>query len=140
VVANVDKVSRIPHTNVISPTFEGNDGDDVWQVLSQHHPSVVYKIHAFFTEYASCTCKWALRGNFCKHQIIVLLMCLNLTLENIIEYCGTYRGIHYGGLKCTFVDSTYLQLDDGAFDDEDGNQNQINEVDIIDIGGAYGHK
>jgi len=40
VVASVDKASRIPHTNVISPTFEGDDGDDVWQVRSQYHPSV----------------------------------------------------------------------------------------------------
>jgi hypothetical protein len=40
VVANVDKTSWISHINVISPTFEGVDGDDVWQVQSQHHPSV----------------------------------------------------------------------------------------------------
>jgi hypothetical protein len=30
VVASVDKVNQIPHTNVISPTFERDDGDDVW--------------------------------------------------------------------------------------------------------------
>jgi len=30
VVANVDKVNRIPHTDVISPIFEGDDGDNVW--------------------------------------------------------------------------------------------------------------
>lgn len=29
-VASVDKASRIPHTDVISPTFERSDGDDVW--------------------------------------------------------------------------------------------------------------
>jgi hypothetical protein len=33
-----------------------------------------------------------------------------------------------------FVNSTYLQLDDGAFDDEDCNQDPDDEVDIIDIG------
>jgi hypothetical protein len=32
VVANVDKANQIPHINVISPTFEGDDGDNVWQV------------------------------------------------------------------------------------------------------------
>ena len=32
VVANVDKASWIPHTNVISPTFEGDDGDDLWRM------------------------------------------------------------------------------------------------------------
>jgi hypothetical protein len=64
VVASVDKVSWISHTNVISPTFEGDDGDDVWQVRSQHHPNVTYKMHALFIEYASCTCECALRSNF----------------------------------------------------------------------------
>ncbi len=39
-VANVGKTSQIPHTNVIPPTFEGDDGDHVWRVQSQHHPSV----------------------------------------------------------------------------------------------------
>jgi len=30
VVASVDKTNRIPHIDVISSTFEGDDGDDVW--------------------------------------------------------------------------------------------------------------
>jgi hypothetical protein len=30
VVASANKVNRIPHIDVISPTFEGDDGDDVW--------------------------------------------------------------------------------------------------------------
>ncbi len=34
VVASVDKVSRIPRIDVISPTFEGDNGDDVWRVWS----------------------------------------------------------------------------------------------------------
>jgi hypothetical protein len=29
-VASVDKVNRIPHIDVIPPTFEGDDDDDVW--------------------------------------------------------------------------------------------------------------
>jgi hypothetical protein len=56
-------------------------------------------------------------------------------MENIIEYCGTYYGTHHGGLKCMFTDSTYLQLDDGAFDDEDFNQDLVEKVDLLDIGG-----
>ncbi len=32
VIVSVDKVNHIPHTDVISLTFEGDDGDDVWQV------------------------------------------------------------------------------------------------------------
>ncbi len=58
VVVSVDKTNQIPHTNVISPTFEGDDGDDVWLVWSQHHLSITYKIYAPFIEYASCSCKW----------------------------------------------------------------------------------
>jgi hypothetical protein len=46
-----------------------------------------------------------------------------------------YYGTHRGGLKCIFVDLTYLQFDDGAFDNEDYNQDLVNEVNIIDIGG-----
>jgi len=30
VVASANKTSWIPHIDVISPTFEGDDGDDVW--------------------------------------------------------------------------------------------------------------
>jgi hypothetical protein len=29
VMVSVDKVNQIPHTDVISPPFEGHDGDDV---------------------------------------------------------------------------------------------------------------
>jgi hypothetical protein len=60
VVARVDKTSQIPHTNVIPPTFVGDDGDNLWWVQSQQHPNVIYKICDPFTKYTSCTCKWAL--------------------------------------------------------------------------------
>ncbi len=46
-----------------------------------------------------------------------------------------YYGTHRGGLKCTFVDPTYLQLDDGAYHEEDCNQDPIDEVGIVDIRG-----
>jgi hypothetical protein len=90
-------------------------------VQNQHHPGIIYKFHAPFTKYASCTCEWALQRNFCKHQIVILLTRIDLTTENIIEYYSTYYGTHHGDLKCMFVGSTYLQLDDGASDDEDCN-------------------
>ncbi len=54
-------------------------------------------------------------------------------MENIIEYCSTYYGTHCGGLECIFVDPTYLQLDDGAFDNEDCNQDLVDKVDIVGI-------
>jgi hypothetical protein len=62
-------------------------------------------------------------------------MCIDLITKNIIKYCNTYYGSHSGGLKCMFVDLTYLQLDDGASDDENYNQDLVDEVNIIDIGG-----
>jgi hypothetical protein len=34
-----------------------------------------------------------------------------------------------------FIDPTCLQLDDGVFDDENCNQDWVNEVNIVDIGG-----
>jgi hypothetical protein len=46
-----------------------------------------------------------------------------------------YYGIHYSGLKCMFVDPTYLQLDNGASDNEYYNQDLVEEVDIVDIRG-----
>jgi hypothetical protein len=134
-MASVNKANQIPHINVISPNFEVDDGDGVWWVRSQHHPSVIYKIHAPFTKYASFTCEWALQGNFYKHQIVVLLMCTNLTTNNIIDYCGMYYGTHRGGLKCMFTNSRYLQFKNGASNDEDYNQDLVDEVGIVDIGG-----
>jgi len=62
-------------------------------------------------------------------------MSTNLTTKNIIEYYSTYYGTHCGGLKCMFANSTYLQLDDGVFEDEDCNQDLVDEVGIVDIGG-----
>ncbi len=56
VMVNIDKVNQIPHINVIPPIFEGDNGDDLWQVWSQQHLGVIYKIHAPFTKYASCIC------------------------------------------------------------------------------------
>jgi hypothetical protein len=35
-----------------------------------------------------------------------------------------------------FADLAYLQLDDGVFDDEDCNQDQVDEVGIVDIIGG----
>jgi hypothetical protein len=35
---------------VISPTFEGDDGDNVWGLWSQHHLGITYKICAPFIE------------------------------------------------------------------------------------------
>jgi len=56
---SVDKVSQIPHTNVISPTFEGQmvmmfGGCKANTIL------VLFIRYVPFSQYASCTCEWAL--------------------------------------------------------------------------------
>jgi hypothetical protein len=70
----------------------------------------------------------------CKHQVIVLLPSTNLLKENIIEYCGTWLGFNCGGFKAMFINPRYLQLDDGASDDEDNEYVQVKKSKIIDIG------
>ncbi len=64
VMINIDKANGIPHINVIPPTFEGDDGDNLWRVWNQQHPNVTYKIHSPFIEYANCICEWALWAIF----------------------------------------------------------------------------
>ncbi len=129
VVASVDKVSWIPHINVISPTFEGDDGDGVWWVRRQHHLGVTYKICAPFIKYANCNYGWALRNNFCKHQIVVILMCTNLITKNL------NIAAHIMELAMVVWNACLLTWHDGAFNNEDCNQSLINEVNIVDIGG-----
>jgi hypothetical protein len=82
----------IPHINVIQLTLASDDNVSAWMEQSQHHHGVIYNLDAPSTKYASCVCKWALCGNVCKHQIVVLMTCTNLTPNNIIVYCGTWYG------------------------------------------------
>jgi hypothetical protein len=54
---SVDKVTLIPLTHVIQPSFES---DGFWIVRSQYLANVAYKVIYMFIEYASCTYEWAL--------------------------------------------------------------------------------
>jgi len=71
----------------------------------------------------------------CKNQAIVLLPSTDLIKENVIEYCGTCFQFNHGGFKAMFIDPRYLQLDDGASNDEDNEDVQVEKLKIIDIGG-----
>jgi hypothetical protein len=71
----------------------------------------------------------------CKHQVLVLLININFTKENIIEYCRTWFGSNHGGLQTIFTNLGYLQLDDGASNDEGNENTQVEEPRIIDISG-----
>ncbi len=78
----LDPTHKCDSTNLAS-----DDNVNAWMEQNQHHLSVIYNLHAPFTK-----CKWALCGNVCKHQIVVLMTCTNLTPNNIIVYCGTWYG------------------------------------------------
>jgi hypothetical protein len=95
ITQSVDKAAFIPLTHVYQPTFES---DGTWGVWSQCLPNVTYVVKFPFTEIFCCTCEWALRRNMCKHQIVVLLTCTNISQEDIIHYCGTWYGSHHGGV------------------------------------------
>ncbi len=80
---NVEKVALIPLTHVYHPTLES---DGAWGVQSQRFPNVIYVVKFPFTKIFCCTCEWALRRNMCKHQIVVILTCTDISQEDIIHY------------------------------------------------------
>ncbi len=83
VATNVYKTRLIAHIDVIQPTLESEDNVNHWNVRSQTHLNVIYNQNFPFIEYASYTYEWALRGNLCKHQVIILLACTNLSIDDI---------------------------------------------------------
>jgi hypothetical protein len=54
----------------------------------------------------------------CKHQIVVILTCIDISQEDILHYCGTWYGSHRGGLGHMFVDPRHI-LDDMESNDDD---------------------
>ncbi len=95
------KTTFIPLTHVYQPTLES---DGAWGIWSQCLPNVIYAVKFPFIEIFCCTCEWALQGNMCKHQIVVILTCTNIFQEDIIHYCGTWYGSHRGRLGHMFAD------------------------------------
>jgi hypothetical protein len=79
---SVENASLIPFTHMYQPTLES---DEAWGVRSQHLPNVIYMVKFPFIEMFCCTCEWALRKNMCKHQIMVILTCTNISQEDIIH-------------------------------------------------------
>jgi hypothetical protein len=112
----VEKVALIPFTHVYQPTFES---DGAWGVQSQRLPNVSYVMKFPFTEIFCCTCEWALRGNMCKHQIVVILTCTDIFQEDIIHYYGTWYGSHCEGLGHMFTDPQHIPNDMESNDDDE---------------------
>jgi hypothetical protein len=51
------------------------ESDGAWGVRSQHLPNVIYAVKFPSTKIFCCTCEWALWGNMCNHQIMVIFTC-----------------------------------------------------------------
>ncbi len=111
----MEKVALIALTHVYQLTLES---DGVWGIRNQCLPNVIYAMKFPFTEIFCCTCEWSLRGNMCKHQIVVIIICTNIFQENIIHYCGTWYGSHRGGLGHMFTDPQHIPEDMESNDDD----------------------
>jgi hypothetical protein len=87
--------------HIAQPTLESDGASVVW---SQHFVDVMCQMNYPFFQYACYKYEWALRRNLCKHQIVVILTCINITQINIIKYCGTWYGFDHRKLAPMFVD------------------------------------
>jgi hypothetical protein len=66
---------------------------------------------------------------------MIILMIMNVTQEDVIEYCGTWYGFNCNGLPTMFVDPKHIH--DGL-DSEDDSFVDNHDEGVIDIGGI-GH-
>ncbi len=75
--ASVEKVLLILNANVNQLSLESRG---VSTVMSQGAPNHMYEVKHPFKEYINCTCEWALCGNVCKHQIVILFWLMHTSL------------------------------------------------------------
>ncbi len=87
-----------------------------------------------FTEISCCTCEWALQGNMCKHQIVVIFTCMDISQEDIIHYYGTWYGSRHGGLGHMFADLRHI-LDDMECNDDDEDEHFEGDDGIMEFDG-----
>ncbi len=88
VKASVEKATLILHINVTNGIDDSNETSHAWMVQSQQHSNMTYEVPFPFTKYVCYTCEWALRGNLCKHQVAILLTCINLTKKISFNIVG----------------------------------------------------
>jgi len=135
----IEKARNIPNDDVLQPT----SGNNQWIVKSQT-PTILTQWYVFrgnpFVDYACCSCEHALRGNFCKHHIAILLkFLLDCRESSILEYCGTYYGIQRGGLEALCLYSKPHEISDfeEELDEETniyGYREEEKEGDVDDVG------
>jgi len=70
----------------------------------------------------------------CKHQIVVILTCIDISQEDIIHYCGTWYGLHRGGLGHMFADPQHIP-DDMESNDDDEDEHFESDDGIMEIDG-----
>jgi hypothetical protein len=131
ITRNVEKATLIPLTHVYQPTLES---DGTWGVWSQCLPNVIYVVKFSFSKIFCCTCEWALQGNMCKHQIVVILTCTNISQKDITHYCGTWYGSHRRGLGHMFADPQHI-LDDMESNDNDEDEHLEGDDGIMEFDG-----
>jgi hypothetical protein len=112
---NVENAAIIPLTHVYQTTLES---DGAWGVWNQCLPNVIYVVKFPFTIIFCCTCEWALWKNMCKHQIVVILTCTDISQEDIIHYYGTWYGSHHGRLGHMFAKPWHIPDDMESNDDD----------------------
>ncbi len=70
----------------------------------------------------------------CKHQIVVILTCTNISQKDIIHYCGTWYGSHCGGLGHMFANPRHIP-NDMESNDDDENEHLEGDGEIIKFDG-----
>jgi len=53
-----------------------------------------------------------IRGNFCKHQIAIILHTTKILAFTLLEHCGSYYGSQHGGLDGLFTRPSICEVDD----------------------------
>jgi len=133
VKVNIKKATLILHTHVTHGIDDSNETGHAWMVRNQQHPNMTYKVPLPFTKYACCTWEWALHGNLCKHQVVVVLTCIDFTKKNIVQYCWTWYGYDCGGYVTMFADPTYLYIYDNEFNDEKVDEERSKQPWVVDM-------
>jgi len=131
ITRSVKKAAFIPLTHMYQPTFES---DGTWSIWSQRFPNVIYAVKFSFTEIFCYTCEWALQRNMCKHQIVVILTCKDISQEDIIHYYGTWYGSHREGLGHMFADPRHIP-DDMESNDVDEDEHLEGDDGIMEFDG-----
>jgi hypothetical protein len=135
VKVSIRKATLIFHTHVTYGINDLKETGHAWMVRSQQHPNMTYEVPFPFTKYVCCTCEWTLRGNLCKHQVVVLFTCTNLTKKIIIQYYGIWYGFNRERFVAMFMDLTYLHIYDNEFNDEEADEDHFEEPWVVDMCG-----